>query len=177
MAQTDTARQVTDFLRSLRAIRQYEPTPVPEDVVSDILEVARWSGSASNQQPGEIVVVRDRATLTALARLEGYVGHLAGAPLVMVIVMPGKWEEGEVFDEGRMSERIMLAGLAHGLGSSIGWLGDSGSTEARRLLNVPHGRRLRTAIALGYPATKPRRGRRKPPERLVHLERYGDTRR
>jgi nitroreductase len=177
MAQTDTARQITDFLRSLRAVRQYEPTPVPQDVVSDILEVARWSGSASNQQPGEIVVVRDRATLKALASLEGYVGHLAGAPLVMVIVMPGKWEEGEVFDEGRLSERIMLAGLAHGLGSSIGWFGDSGSNEARRLLNVPNGRRLRTAIALGYPASKPRRGRRKPPERLVHWERYGDPRR
>ncbi|HLB76857.1 MAG TPA: nitroreductase family protein, partial [Candidatus Dormibacteraeota bacterium] len=150
MAQTDTARQITDFLRSLRAVRQYEPTPVPEDVVNDILEVARWSGSASNQQPGEIVVVRDRATLKALARLEGYVGHLAGAPLAMVIVMPGKWEEGEVFDEGRLSERIMLAGLAHGLGSSIGWFGDTGSNEARRLLNVPNDRRLRTAIALGY---------------------------
>jgi nitroreductase len=176
MAHAETARPITDFLRSLRAIRQYEPRPVPEDVVSDILEVARWSGSASNQQPAEIVVVRDGATLKALAGLEGYVGHLAGAPLGMVIVMPGKWEEGEVFDEGRLSERIMLAGLAHGLGSSIGWFGDNGSHEARRLLNVPPGRRLRTAIALGYPATKPRRGRRKPPERLVHWERYEGTR-
>jgi nitroreductase len=177
MAQTDTARQGTDFLRSLRAVRQYEPTPVPEDVVSDILEVARWSGSASNQQPGEIVVVRERTTLEVLAGLGGYVGHLAGAALALVVVMPGKWEEGEIFDEGRLSERIMLAGLAHGLGSSIGWFGDSGSDEARRLLNVPHGRRLRTAIALGYPAAKPRRGRRKPPEHLVHWERYGDPRR
>ncbi len=176
MAQTDTERQITGFLRSLRAVRQFELTPVPEDVVSDILEVARWSGSASNQQPAEIVVIRERATLKALARLEGYVGHLAGAPLAMVILMPGKWEEGEVFDEGRLSERIMLAGLAHGLGSSIGWFGDNGSQEARRLLNVPQGRRLRTAISLGYPAVKPKRGRRKPPERLVHWERYGGTR-
>jgi hypothetical protein len=69
----------------------------------------------------------------------------------------------------------MQAGLAHGLGSSIGWFGDNGSNEARRLPNVLHGRRLRTAIALGYPATKPRRGRRKPPERLVHWEGYGAT--
>ncbi len=173
VARTDAAKEITDFLRSLRAVRQFQSTPVPEDVVSDILEVARWSGSASNQQPAEIVVVRDRATLKTLARQEGYVGHLAGAPLAMVIVMPGKWEEGEVFDEGRLSERIMLAGLAHGLGSSIGWFGDKGSSEARRLLNLPHGHRLRTAISLGYPAAKPRRGRRKPPERLVHWERYG----
>ena len=176
MAQTDTARQITDFLKSLRAIRQYEPTLVPEDVVRDILDVARWSGSASNQQPAEIVVVHDRPTLKALAGLEGYVGHLASAALAMVVVMPGKWEEGEVFDEGRLSERIMLAGLAHGLGSSIGWFGDTGSNEARRLLNVPNDRRLRTAIALGYATAKPRRGRRKPPERLVQWERSGEPR-
>lgn len=176
MAQTDTAKQATDFLRSLRAVRQFQARPVPEDVVSDILEVARWSGSASNQQPEEIVVVRERATLKALAGLDGYVAHLAGAALAMVIVMPGKWAEGEIFDEGRLSERIMLAALAHGLGSSIGWFGDNGSAEARRLLNVPQGRRLRTAISLGYPVPgAARRGRRKPPERLVHWERYGGT--
>ncbi len=176
MAQTDGPQKITDFLRSLRAVRQFQATPLPEDVVTDILEVARWSGSAGNQQPAEIVVVRDRATLKALAGLEGYVGHLAGSALAMVIVMPGKWDEGETFDEGRLSERIMLAGLAHGLGSSIGWFGDNGSNEARRLLNVPEGRRLRTAISLGYPAANPRRGRRKPPEGLVHREGYGGTR-
>jgi nitroreductase len=173
VARTDAAKEITDFLRSLRAVRQFESTPVPEDVVSDILEVARWSGSASNQQLAEVVVVSNRATLKALAGLEGYVGHLAGAALAMIIVMPGQWPEGEIFDEGRLSERIMLAALAHGLGSSIGWFGDTGSKEARRLLNVPEARRLRTAISIGYPAVKPKRGRRKPPDRLVHRERHG----
>lgn len=173
---TAVAKEITDFLRSLRAVRQYQSTPVPEAVVGDILEVARWSGSASNQQPAEIVVVQNRATLKALAGLEGYAGHLAGAALAMIIVMPGQWEEGETFDEGRLSERIMLAALAHGLGSSIGWFSDNGSKDAQRMLNVPHGRRLRTAIAMGYPASKPKRGRRKPPERLVHWERHGGTR-
>jgi nitroreductase len=174
MAQTDTATQLTDFLRRLRAVRQFESKPVPDDVVADILEVARWSGSASNQQPGEVLVVRDRHTLKRLGSLEGYVKHLAGAPLALAIVMPGKWEEGEIYDEVRLSERIMLAALAHGLGSSIGWFGDQGSAEARRLLDVPQGRRLRTAISIGYPASGSlRRGRRKPMERIVHWERYG----
>jgi nitroreductase len=167
-----TAQQVTDFLKSLRAVRQFQPTQVPEDVVNDILEVARWSGSASNQQPSEILVIRDRGTLKRLGSLEGYVKHLAGAPLAVVIVMPGKWEEGEVYDEGRLSERIMLAALAHGLGACIGWFGDGGSSQAKRLLDVPSGRRLRTAISLGYPAAPPRRGRRKPLAAMVRQERY-----
>jgi nitroreductase len=112
--------QLTDFLRSLRAVREFQRKPVPDDVVHDILEVARWSGSASNRQFGEIIVVRRHETLHALAGLGGYVGHLRNAALAMLLVMPGEWAEGETFDEGRLAERVMLGAWAHGVGSSIG---------------------------------------------------------
>jgi nitroreductase len=108
--------QLTDFLRSLRAVREFQRKAVPDDVVQDILEVARWSGSASNRQFGEIIVVRERETLHALADLGGYVGHLRDAALAMLLVMPGEWPEGETFDEGRLAERIMLGAWAHGWG-------------------------------------------------------------
>lgn len=110
--------------------------------------------------------------LKTLAGLDGYAAHLAGAPVGMVIVMPGAWAEGDAFDEGRFAERIMLAAAAHGLGSSIGWLTGRGREEARRLLNIPEGRTVRTGISLGYPATAPRRGRRKPLDSIVHWDRY-----
>ncbi len=38
------------FLRNLRAVRNYTPEQIPNDVLSDILEVGRWSGSPSNRQ-------------------------------------------------------------------------------------------------------------------------------
>src|ERR671917_427446 len=57
----------TRFLLSLRAVRQFRGDPVPQEVVDDVLEVARLSGSASNKQPWELVVVRDQRTLQALA--------------------------------------------------------------------------------------------------------------
>jgi hypothetical protein len=53
----------------------------------------------------EITVVRKPETLQALAGLGGYVAHLRGAALGMVLVMPGEWPEGETFDEGRLAER------------------------------------------------------------------------
>ena len=140
--------------------------------IRDILEVARWSGSAGNRQFAEIITVSKRETLTALSKLAGYVGHLRGAALVMLLVMPGEWPEGETFDEGRVAERIMLAAAAHGVGSSIGWFSPEGRTEAKRLLGVPDKRVVRTAISMGYPAHPPRRGQRKPIGELVHDERY-----
>jgi nitroreductase len=165
-------RQLTDFLRSLRAVREFQRKPIPDDVIQDILDVARWSGSASNRQFGEIVVTRQHETLQALAGLGGYVGHLRGAAVGMVLVMPGEWPEGEAFDEGRLAERIMLGAWAHGVGSSIGWFSPEGRKEAKRLLGVPAKPVVRTAIALGYPAHPPRSGARKPISELVHEERY-----
>src|ERR1700736_4417746 len=162
MAVEASPRPLTDFLRSLRAVREFQRKPVPEDVVQDILEVARWSGSASNRQFAQIILTQQRRTLEALAALPGYVGHLRGAALAMLLVMPGEWPEGETFDEGRLAERIMLAAWAHGVGSSIGWLSPEGRDKVKQLVSVPGKQIVRTAISLGYPARAPRRGQRKP---------------
>jgi nitroreductase len=132
-----TAKDRISFLRTLRAVRSFRPDPVPREVVDDVLEVARWSGSAANQQPWEILVVRDRDTLRSLASVEGYAGHLAGAPLGIVLIMAGERAERETYDEGRLAERIMLAAHAHGVGSSIGWIVGPGRDAARELLRIP----------------------------------------
>ena len=172
------ARDRTSFLRTLRAVRSFRSDPVPQEVVDDVLEVARWSGSASNIQPWEIVVVRDRDTLRSLASVEGYADHLSGAPLGIVLVMAGDRAEQETYDEGKLTERIMLAAHAHGVGSCIGWFAGSGRDAARELLGIPKEKVVRTAISLGYPAEGARRSRagrgqaRKPLAEIVHTERY-----
>ena len=174
-----TARDRVSFLRTLRAVRSFRPDPVPQEVVDDVLDVARWSGSASNKQPWEIVVIRERETLRSLASVEGYAGHLAGAPLGIVLVMAGDRAEQETYDEGRLAERIMLAAHAYGVGSSIGWVVGSGRDAARGLLGIPKEKVVRTAISLGYAdegGGRFRAGRgqaRKPLGEIVHEERYG----
>jgi nitroreductase len=177
LTEARTAADLISFLRSLRAVRRFRPDPVPQEVVDDIFEVARWSGSASNRQPWDLVVIRDRETLDALARLEGYAGHLAGAPLGIVLVMAGERATQETYDEGRLAERVMLAAWAHGVGSSIGWLVGEGRAAAKEILGIPESRTVRTVISLGYPAAGARRSRtgpaRKPLSEIVHEERYG----
>ncbi len=172
-----SARDRISFLRTLRAVRSFRSDPIPQEVVDDVLEVARWSGSASNRQPWEIVVIRDRETLRSLASVEGYAGHLAGAPLGIVLAMAGERAEQEAYDEGRLAERIMLAAHAYGVGSSIGWIVGSGRDAARELLGIPQQKVVRTAISLGYPdegARRSRRGQaRKPLGEIVYEERYG----
>src|SRR5712692_11122378 len=180
MAEAENPQRLIALLRGLRAVRQFRPDPVPQEVVDSVLEVARWSGSAGNQQPWELVVIHKRETLQALAKVEGYAGHLAGAALGIVLVMAGDKDrvDQETYDEGRLSERIMLAAQADGVGSCIGWLKGSGRTDAKALLGIPEERLVRTVISLGYPDEEARRARpkrtdaRKPLSELVHIERY-----
>ena len=176
------------FLRRLRAIRHFLPQSVPQEAIDDILEVARWSGSASNRQPWEFLVVRDQPTLQALGAIKGATaGHLARAPLGIFLIMSGDPARAihEAYDDGRLSERIMLAAQAYGLGSCIGWFTGDASTEAKRMLGVPQEKLMRTVIAIGYPdraahevARQERRARqgtagaRRPLSQLVHEERY-----
>jgi len=180
VTQTENPQQFIKLLRSLRSVRQFRPDAIPPEVIDAVLDVARWSGSAGNRQHWELVVIRDRETLRALARCEGYAAHLAGAALGIVLVMAGEpgIAEQETYDEGRLSERIMLAAEAYGVGSCIGWLKGQGRTDAKALLGIPQERLVRTAISLGYPDEEARRARpkaaraRKPLSEIVHFERY-----
>jgi nitroreductase len=178
----DPATERIAFLRRLRAVRQLRPDPLPAGVLDDVLEVARWSGSAGNRQPWEFVVVRDRAMLRALAAIEGAnAGHLASAAVGIAIVIRPEVPDLDAYDEGRLAERILLAAAAHAVGAAVGhftgpadtW---AASAEAKRLLGIPADRQLREIISLGYPAEHlqptPNPPGRKPLEQLVHWEHY-----
>ena len=177
----ENAQNLVNFLKRLRAVRQFRPDPIPQEIVDAVLDVARWSGSASNKQPWEFIVIHNKETLRVLSKVEGYASHLAGASLGIVLVMAGEQGqfEQETYDEGKLSERIMLAAAAYGVGSSIGWFRRSGMTDAKAILGIPQERLVRTAISLGYPDEEARRAHPKPAQArkslsdTVHDERYG----
>jgi nitroreductase len=150
---SDAAADRIDFLRTMRAVRRYADRPVPDDALADVLEVARWTGSAKNRQPWELVVVEDRATLQALSTSGDFAGHLAGAPLGLVLLMtaegPGVRTTG--LDEGRLAQNLMLAAWAHGLGSCIATVWSDREAAAKEVVGAPPDRTLRTILSVGYP--------------------------
>jgi nitroreductase len=187
MTDTDGAPTLAT-LRRVRNTRAFSDEPLPEEALGAILEVARWTGSAGNQQPWEFVVVQDRQQLAALAGLGPNLDWMAAAPVVIALVMAGERPKLEGFDEGRLAERILVAAEALGLGAGLGWpYGAEALAEARRLLAVPEPKTVRTLIAVGRPggAAPPRPASmphqppaeaRKPLADLVHRDRYGGER-
>ena len=48
---------IVEAIRTRKSIRSFKPTPVPEEVLSEILDIARRTPSAMNTQPWEVTVV------------------------------------------------------------------------------------------------------------------------
>lgn len=175
---TDPA-EFTSFLRDLRQTRRYTADPVPEEVLHDLLEVARWTGSSKNSQPWHFLVIREPATLQRLSELGAFTAFVAGATLAIAVVLDGKSPAAEWYDEGRAQERLMLAAKAHGLGSGTAWYsGDEPQRGVKELLGVSEPHAVRSVVAFGYPLDPTRhekpgvQGGRKPLDELVRYERF-----
>ncbi len=167
---------ITSHLRAQRQTRRFTDEPVPKDVITDILEVARWTGSWKNDQPWHFVVVTDAQTRKALAEVGPHAAFLEDAPCVVVVVLDGENPRGEPFDEGRVSERIMLAASAHGLGAGTGWFAlGNGEARAREILGIPEGKVVRQALGIGrpQPGRQSSGGGRKPLDEIVSWESWG----
>lgn len=168
------------FLRTLRQSRRFTDQPVPNAVLDDLLDVARWTGSAKNGQPWEFIVVDDREMLKRISQAGQFAGFLGGVALAIVLVLDGHSPRSEAYDEGRVSERLMLAARLHGLGSGTGWFSSpEGQERMRDLLGIPPGRHVWSAVGVGYVAEEPdatlrsvNRGR-KPLSEIVSYGQYG----
>ncbi len=178
---SDDGRAMTRTMRRLRAVRDYGPEPVDDDLLAEILAVARWTGSAENRQPWRFVAVRDPETLRRLGELMPNAPQVSRAPLAVAVVMPGDRAVLDAYDEGRATERILLAAAALDLGAAVGWVPQEVRGAAAGLLGVPEGRLLRSVIAIGHvaPGAEAARSRpgtaRLPIDELVHWERWGST--
>jgi nitroreductase len=174
-------RLMIEKLRTVRQIRQYRPEPVPDDVIAQLLQVARWTGSSKNSQPWHFVVVRERDALKRISELRPNINWVAGVPLAIAIVLDGPGTS-EAYDEGRVTERLLIAAHALGLGGGTAWFGDeSQQAEAKRIIGIPVERMARSMVAIGRPISikdprpNPRAGGRKPLTEIVSYERWGNT--
>ncbi len=162
-----------EAMRTIRAVRQYETRPVPDESITRILKAGRWTGSSKNTQPWQFILVRDRQELSALSQCGDYAQHLRSAAFAIVIVTE-KMRRSE-FDAGRCCQNLMLAAWDDGVGSCIASM--HRADQARQILGIPDEMELQPVIAFGYPAPGainpvPRKGARKPLDEILHNEKW-----
>ncbi len=176
MAKIDNARDVTTEMKKVRQIRQYKPDAVPEEIIQELLEVAQWTGSSRNTQPWHFIVVTDKSQLHDLSQIRTPINWVAAAPLAIAIVLDGTSQVSEAYDEGRVTERLMIAARLLGLGGGTAWFGDEAQqARGKEILGIPGrenrplGRGARQPDHLQGPT--PECGRRRPPSAHGNRER------
>ena len=169
--------EVVEAIRLKRAVREFDPRPLPDEALQRILWAGSRAQSSKNTQPCHFIAIRNRSTLEALARLGTYAGHLAGAALGVAIVTPDPAPRFSIlFDAGQAAAYMQLAAWELGIVSCLATIYEPDA--ARRLLGFPAEMHLRFALSFGYPAdpsrltAPPQAGGRRPYVRAVHDERW-----
>jgi nitroreductase len=168
---------VSEAISRKRAVREFAPDPLPDEVVDAILSAGRRAQSSKNSQPWHFIAIRERETLEALSRLGDFASHLPSAALGVAILTPDPATRWSVmFDAGQAAAYMQLAGVELQVGSCLVTL--HRPEPAREILGFPEDLQLHVMIAFGYPADPralepaSRPGGRRPLDETIHFERY-----
>ncbi len=167
-----------DVVRTRLSVRSYKPDPIPEDVLTRILEAGRLAPSAKNYQPWKFIVVKDPAIRQALVPACKGQGSVGQAPVVICACvidaqvwkgMGGYWS-AEAVDIAIALEHMILAAAAEGLGTC--WIGAFLEAEVRKVLAIPDGVKPIALTPLGFPATEAKPRPRKPLSEITCADRW-----
>jgi len=177
---SDPSEKVRPLLRT-RQTREFTDEPVSDGDLTALADVARWSGSSANTQPCRFIVIREEATLRAIADAGmPQTRSLRSAAAAIAIALPE--EQGKAvshaFDEGRAAERILVGATMLGLAAGIAWILAAARGTVGELLHLPGEWRVRTIVAIGHPSKAALRPKsapgqaRLPREQVVFDERW-----
>lgn len=176
---------------SHRSIRKYKLTPIPEELLNELLEAASRASTCGNMQLYSLVVTRDRAMREKLLPCHFGQQMVVEAPCVITICadvhrfsMWCKQRDAEpaydnfawfltaTIDAMLAAQNLSIAAEANGLGICV--LGTTIYTagEIVRVLELPKGVLPVTTIVVGYPDEKPELTDRLPLDGIVHYEKY-----
>ena len=190
-----------DTVLKRRSIRQLASGPVSDEVISHILETARWSPSSANSQPARIIVIRERnqefwdfveSTMKqklqgeqlqrALSRIPGY-----RAGVFTLVFFEDTTVAEKQLASGMMSPEVVKSFAAQALGivqanvwNAIAAAGLAASNqhfnmqmeeELHEFLNVPSTWKSYSVFPVGYPNEVPAEGTRHDAQNVIFFER------
>jgi len=168
---------VSDAIRTKRAVRKFQEKPLTEETIRAILNAGRRSQSSKNNQDWRFIAITDKAVLKELSQCGEWAGHIAGAALAVAILTPDPSEKFQyLFDAGQSAAFMQLAAWELGIGSCPASVYEF--EKAREVLGFPPEWHVRLALSFGYPADEeklsaaPKKGGRKGLEEVVHWEKW-----
>ena len=171
--------QALTCLKTRRSARVFKDTPVPQEIIDDILDCARRAPSANNSQPWTFIVVRDQARRSALSQVQPWASFVVSAPVCIVLCMTDAGADSSpsnYLSVACAGENILLAAHAHGLAGCWTYVKDfndsSVENKAKDILAVPDNVEIIALFPLGYPDQEPKGKQLKDQKQLVRREQW-----
>ena len=138
------------LLKERRSIRSYDSRPIDDEILTKILDAARWCWSAVNRQPWKFYVIRNKELISKVAK-ECTTGLFAAeAPVLVALVgdvdAQPNWY---IQDLSFVSLQLALAAWTFGIGTCF--IGNINREKVKKLLNLKERDYLLTVLPLGYP--------------------------
>jgi nitroreductase len=162
--------KLDETVKGRRSIRKYQERDIPDPVIKELLDLARYAPSSMNGQPWYFIVVRDEGTKHRLADIKDTycpvekqmfkADMLRNAPVVLVICVDHQRSYDRGIENGVLATaNILLAAYSRGLGSVYmsAYKSDEPevSDEIRQTLGIPQEVDPITIVPLGYPDETP----------------------
>lgn len=155
-------------IKERRSVRRFADKPVPRELITEIVEIARYAPSWKNTQIARYIVVDDPEKIAALANdkctygFEFNIKTIAKAPAVVLLtVVEGrsgfekdgsfstpKEDRWQTFDAGIAAQTFCLAAYEKGIGSVI--LGYFDDAEIKKVIPIPEGQQVGAIIPIGF---------------------------
>ena len=184
--------ELQEAVMNRRSVRKYKDTPVPREVLEQLLETACWAPSAENMQPWYFVALTQQEDIRLLQEtmeqvseemkphleelyprhprivkdVTGFLRRLGGAPVYVLVFLQqdyGPVRDSMLESTAAAIQNLLLAAHEKGLGTC--WVNAAtglGFAPALRELFAPEKGEFVSLVTLGYPDQTPRTPGRKP---------------
>jgi nitroreductase len=180
--------ELLTVIQERRSVRKYKSKPVPEEMLTEILDAARLAPSWNNTQVWRFIVVKDHEIRARLSETMGATNPARAAFLDAPMVICAAAQRGSsgyykgesttnkgdwfMYDVAIAMEHLVLAAWQFGLGTVHVGLFDA--AKAEEILKIPEGYSIVSMTPLGYFETPPNARPRKPLTEIAFLNAFGE---
>ncbi len=146
-----------DLIKNRRTIRRFKQTPIPHNILIEMIDAARRAPSAANLQPLQYIIITDESLRNRIFPFIKWAGYITPAwspspeerptAYIAILVMNQKNQYYQR-DIGLASAHIIFSAENHNIGSCI--LCNINIQQISKIVDIPDNVLLDSLIALGY---------------------------
>ncbi|MEF9475680.1 MAG: nitroreductase [Candidatus Mariimomonas ferrooxydans] len=164
---------IFEIIKTRRSIRRFTDEPVSDEIIDSIIEAGIWAPSGMNNQPWKFAVIKDSVLRGKISNLTKYSKTVLSANALIAVFLDHSSSYDNTKDIqaiGACMQNMLLT--VHSIGLGAVWLGEilKSKDKVLELLEGPKEFELMAVIALGYPAEKGGKGKRKGQGEKVFLK-------